>query len=138
LVYNIGSPRIIEDQLPAYLGGSSSNGLIWIYLLSLVKVCRTIKRDESLVGQKHQKVLKWKQERLTCEIKTLVELSGQNWSDRFGHWHRPTASWFENRSDRFGKPVKPVLSDRLTASFVCSGYLYPWAPLWGATGSPHS
>jgi hypothetical protein len=28
LVYNIGSPRIIVDQLPAYLGGSSSNGLI--------------------------------------------------------------------------------------------------------------
>jgi hypothetical protein len=34
LVYNIGSPRIIEDQLPAYLGGSSSSGLIRVYLLS--------------------------------------------------------------------------------------------------------
>jgi hypothetical protein len=34
LVYIIGSPRIIEDQLPAYLGGSSSSGLIRVYLLS--------------------------------------------------------------------------------------------------------
>jgi hypothetical protein len=34
LVYNIGSPRIIEDQLPAYLGGSISSGLIKVYLLS--------------------------------------------------------------------------------------------------------
>jgi hypothetical protein len=34
LVYNIGSPRIIEDQLPVYLGGSSSSGLIRLYLLS--------------------------------------------------------------------------------------------------------
>ena len=34
LVYNIGSPRIIEDQTPAYLGGSSSSGLIRVYLLS--------------------------------------------------------------------------------------------------------
>jgi hypothetical protein len=34
LVYNIGSPRIIEDQLPAYLGGSSSSRSIRVYLLS--------------------------------------------------------------------------------------------------------
>jgi hypothetical protein len=34
LVYIIGSPQIIEDQLPAYLGGSSSSGLIRVYLLS--------------------------------------------------------------------------------------------------------
>jgi hypothetical protein len=34
LVYIIGSPRIIEDQLPAYLGGSSSSGLIRVYILS--------------------------------------------------------------------------------------------------------
>jgi hypothetical protein len=34
LVYNIGSPRIIEEQLPTYLGGSSSSGLIRVYLLS--------------------------------------------------------------------------------------------------------
>jgi hypothetical protein len=34
LVYIIESPRIIEDQLPAYLGGSSSSGLIRVYLLS--------------------------------------------------------------------------------------------------------
>jgi hypothetical protein len=34
LVCNIESPRIIEDQLPAYLGGSSSSGLIRVYLLS--------------------------------------------------------------------------------------------------------
>jgi hypothetical protein len=36
LVYNIGSPRIIEDQLPAYLGASSSSRLIRVYLLSWV------------------------------------------------------------------------------------------------------
>jgi hypothetical protein len=34
LVHIIGSPRIIEDQLPTYLGGSSSSGLISVYLLS--------------------------------------------------------------------------------------------------------
>jgi hypothetical protein len=34
LVYIIGSPQIIEDQLPVYLGGSSSSGLIRVYLLS--------------------------------------------------------------------------------------------------------
>jgi hypothetical protein len=34
LVYIIGSPRIIEDQLRAYLGGSSSSGIIRVYLLS--------------------------------------------------------------------------------------------------------
>jgi hypothetical protein len=34
LVYIIGSPRTIEDQLPAYLDGSSSSGLIRVYLLS--------------------------------------------------------------------------------------------------------
>jgi hypothetical protein len=34
LVYNIRSPRIMEDQLTAYLGGSSSSGLIRVYLLS--------------------------------------------------------------------------------------------------------
>jgi hypothetical protein len=33
-VHIIGSPQIIEDQLPAYLGGSSSSGLIRVYLLS--------------------------------------------------------------------------------------------------------
>jgi hypothetical protein len=34
LVDIIGNPRIIEDQLPVYLGGSSSSGLIRVYLLS--------------------------------------------------------------------------------------------------------
>jgi hypothetical protein len=34
LVDTIGSPRIIEDQLPAYLGGSSSSELIRVFLLS--------------------------------------------------------------------------------------------------------
>jgi hypothetical protein len=34
LAYNIRSPRIIEDQLLAYLGGSISSGLIRLYLLS--------------------------------------------------------------------------------------------------------
>jgi hypothetical protein len=34
LVYIIGSPQIIECQLPVYLGGSSSSGLIRVYLLS--------------------------------------------------------------------------------------------------------
>jgi hypothetical protein len=34
LVDIIGSPRIIEDQLTVYLGGSSSSGLIRVYLLS--------------------------------------------------------------------------------------------------------
>jgi hypothetical protein len=34
LIDIIGSPRIIEDQLPAYLGGSSSSELIRVYLLS--------------------------------------------------------------------------------------------------------
>jgi hypothetical protein len=33
-VYNIGSPWIIEDQLPAHLGGSRSSGLIRVYLFS--------------------------------------------------------------------------------------------------------
>jgi hypothetical protein len=55
LVDIIGSPRIIEDQLPAYLGGSISSELIRVYLLSWVEVCRTIKRDESLVGQQTSK-----------------------------------------------------------------------------------
>jgi hypothetical protein len=34
LVDMIGSPRIIEDQLPTYLGGSSSSELIRVYLFS--------------------------------------------------------------------------------------------------------
>jgi hypothetical protein len=36
------------------------------------------------LDNKHQKLLKWNQERLTREIKTLVELSDQNRSEQFG------------------------------------------------------
>ena len=34
LVYNIGSPRMIEEKLPAYLSDLSSSKLIRVYLLS--------------------------------------------------------------------------------------------------------
>jgi hypothetical protein len=96
LVYNIGIPRIIEDQLPAYLGGSSSICLIrFIFYLEFRYVVLSRGMNHWL-DNKHQKVLKWNQERLTREITTLVELSSQN------------------RPDRFGKPVWPVRQTGLT------------------------
>jgi hypothetical protein len=100
-VYYIGSPRIIQEQLPTYLGGSSSSGLIRFIFYREFRYVVLSRGMNQWLDNKHQKVLKWNQERLTCEIKTLVELSGQNRPDRFGRWHRPMASWFENRSERF-------------------------------------
>jgi hypothetical protein len=68
----------------------SSSGLIrFIFYLEFRYV--TLSRGMNhWLDNKHQKVLKWNQERQTREIKTLVELSGQN------------------RPDQFCKPVWPV------------------------------
>jgi hypothetical protein len=58
LVYIIGSRRVIEDHLPAYLGGSSSSWLIrFIFYLEFRYVVLSRGMNHWL-DNKHQKVLK--------------------------------------------------------------------------------
>jgi hypothetical protein len=58
LVHIIGSPRIIEDQLPAYLGGSGSSGLIRVYLFLEFRYVVLSRGMNHWLDNKHQKVLK--------------------------------------------------------------------------------